>query len=157
MMADMRIASTAARFHPGYARAGTSPDCGLSWTLPQAIGRERAMRFFLEQGRLPWWSPVDTLAALESAVLALDDAGLGDLMGVVAPALRRLRAARRLVLQLEPAVAHRLAVALHVAAATAARLGQPEQRAAPGQMVVLPERSALGNSFTVTCLVTWSV
>lgn len=52
MMADMRIASTAARFHPGYARAGTSPDCGLSWTLPQAIGRERAMRFFLEQEML---------------------------------------------------------------------------------------------------------
>lgn len=49
MMADMRIASSAARFHPGYARAGTSPDCGLSWTLPAAVGHERAMRFFLEQ------------------------------------------------------------------------------------------------------------
>ncbi len=49
MMADMRLASSKARFHPGYARAGTSPDCGLSWTLPQAIGHERAMRFFLEQ------------------------------------------------------------------------------------------------------------
>ena len=49
MLADMRIASSKARFHPGYARVGTSPDCGLSWTLPQAIGHERAMRFFLEQ------------------------------------------------------------------------------------------------------------
>ena len=49
MLADMRIASSKARFHPGYARAGTSPDCGLSFTLPQAIGHERAMRFFLEQ------------------------------------------------------------------------------------------------------------
>ena len=49
MCADMRLASSAARFHPGYARAGTSPDCGLSWTLPAAIGPERAMRFFLEQ------------------------------------------------------------------------------------------------------------
>ena len=27
---------------------GSSPDCGLSWTLPQAIGHERAMRFLLE-------------------------------------------------------------------------------------------------------------
>ncbi len=45
---DIRIAGTSARFHPGYARVGTSPDCGLSWTLPQAIGRERAMRFLLE-------------------------------------------------------------------------------------------------------------
>ncbi len=44
-----RLASSAARFHPGYARIGTSPDCGLSWTLPAAIGHERAMRFFLEQ------------------------------------------------------------------------------------------------------------
>ncbi len=48
MCADMRVASTKARFHPGYARAGTSPDCGLSWTLPQAIGHERAMRFLLD-------------------------------------------------------------------------------------------------------------
>ncbi len=48
LCADMRIASAKARFHPGYARAGTSPDCGLSWTLPEAIGRERAMRFLLE-------------------------------------------------------------------------------------------------------------
>jgi len=52
MLADIRLASSRARFHPGYARAGTSPDCGLSWTLPQAIGRERAMRFFLEQEML---------------------------------------------------------------------------------------------------------
>ncbi len=48
MCADMRIASSRARFHPGYARAGTSPDCGLSWTLPQALGHERAMRFLLD-------------------------------------------------------------------------------------------------------------
>jgi 2-(1,2-epoxy-1,2-dihydrophenyl)acetyl-CoA isomerase len=48
MCCDMRMASSAARFHPGYARAGTSPDCGLTWTLPAAIGHERAMRFFLE-------------------------------------------------------------------------------------------------------------
>jgi len=48
MCADMRLASSRARFHPGYARVGTSPDCGLTWTLPAAIGHERAMRFFLE-------------------------------------------------------------------------------------------------------------
>ncbi|MGB5644741.1 MAG: enoyl-CoA hydratase-related protein, partial [Gammaproteobacteria bacterium] len=35
-------------FHPGYARVGTSPDCGLTWSLPQAVGHERAMRFLLE-------------------------------------------------------------------------------------------------------------
>lgn len=52
MMADIRLASSKARFHPGYARAGTSPDGGLSWTLPQAVGPERAMRFLLEQEML---------------------------------------------------------------------------------------------------------
>jgi 2-(1,2-epoxy-1,2-dihydrophenyl)acetyl-CoA isomerase len=49
MAADLRIASDRARFLAGYARAGTSPDGGLSWTLPQLIGYERAMRFLLEQ------------------------------------------------------------------------------------------------------------
>jgi len=48
MCADIRMASSAARVHPGYARIGTSPDCGITWTLPAAIGREPAMRFFLE-------------------------------------------------------------------------------------------------------------
>jgi 2-(1,2-epoxy-1,2-dihydrophenyl)acetyl-CoA isomerase len=49
MDADMRLAAPTARFHPGYARVGTSPDGGLTWTLPQAIGYERSMRFLLEQ------------------------------------------------------------------------------------------------------------
>ncbi len=49
MSADIRVASRTARFLAGYARAGTSPDGGLTWTLPQAIGYERALRFLLEQ------------------------------------------------------------------------------------------------------------
>ena len=49
MSADIRIASSSARMLAGYARAGTSPDGGLSFTLPQAIGHERALRFLLEQ------------------------------------------------------------------------------------------------------------
>jgi 2-(1,2-epoxy-1,2-dihydrophenyl)acetyl-CoA isomerase len=49
MAADIRLASSTARFHPGYARVGTSPDAGLTWTLPRAVGYERAMRFLLEQ------------------------------------------------------------------------------------------------------------
>lgn len=49
MAADVRIASRRARFLAGYARAGTSPDGGLSFTLPQAIGYEHALRFLLEQ------------------------------------------------------------------------------------------------------------
>jgi 2-(1,2-epoxy-1,2-dihydrophenyl)acetyl-CoA isomerase len=49
MCADIRIAAPTARFHPGYARVGTSPDGGLTWTLPRALGYERALRFLLEQ------------------------------------------------------------------------------------------------------------
>lgn len=48
MCCDIRMASSRANFHPGYARAGTSPDCGLTWSLPQAVGHERALRFLLE-------------------------------------------------------------------------------------------------------------
>jgi enoyl-CoA hydratase/carnithine racemase len=48
MCADFRIAAPSARFHPGYVRLATSPDGGLTWTLPEAVGYERAMRFFLE-------------------------------------------------------------------------------------------------------------
>lgn len=48
MCADIRIASDACRLHPGYLRAGTSPDGGLTWTLPTLVGHETAMRFLLE-------------------------------------------------------------------------------------------------------------
>jgi enoyl-CoA hydratase/carnithine racemase len=49
MAADIRIAAPSARFHPGYARVATSPDGGATVTIPQALGYEGAMRFFLEQ------------------------------------------------------------------------------------------------------------
>jgi 2-(1,2-epoxy-1,2-dihydrophenyl)acetyl-CoA isomerase len=48
MAADIRIASDTARLHPGYLRAGTSPDGGLTWSLPTLVGHEAAMRFLLE-------------------------------------------------------------------------------------------------------------
>lgn len=48
MAADIRIAADSARLHPGYLRAATSPDGGLTWSLPTAVGHEQAMRFLLE-------------------------------------------------------------------------------------------------------------
>jgi 2-(1,2-epoxy-1,2-dihydrophenyl)acetyl-CoA isomerase len=45
---DIRLAARSARFIAGYPRIGGSPDGGLTWTLPQAIGYEQAMRFLLE-------------------------------------------------------------------------------------------------------------
>jgi 2-(1,2-epoxy-1,2-dihydrophenyl)acetyl-CoA isomerase len=72
MCADIRIAAPSARFHPGYARVGASPDGGLTWTLPEAIGYERAMRFFLEQRMV---SAPDALAwGMVGEVTESDDA-----------------------------------------------------------------------------------
>src|SRR5262245_39008332 len=48
MAADIRIAADTARLHPGYLRAGTSPDGGLTWSLPTHLGLDAAMRFLLE-------------------------------------------------------------------------------------------------------------
>ncbi|MDP6606950.1 MAG: enoyl-CoA hydratase-related protein, partial [Dehalococcoidia bacterium] len=48
MAADIRIAAESTRLIAGYPRIGGSPDGGLSWTLPQAVGYEQAMRFLLE-------------------------------------------------------------------------------------------------------------
>ena len=48
MAGDIRIAGETARLHPGYLRAGTSPDGGLTWSLPTLVGHEAAMRFLLE-------------------------------------------------------------------------------------------------------------
>lgn len=48
MAADIRLAARQARLIAGYPRIGGSPDGGLTWTLPQAIGYEQAMRFLLE-------------------------------------------------------------------------------------------------------------
>ena len=48
MAADIRIGAQRMRLIAGYPRIGASPDGGLTWTLPQAIGYERAMRFLLE-------------------------------------------------------------------------------------------------------------
>jgi 2-(1,2-epoxy-1,2-dihydrophenyl)acetyl-CoA isomerase len=71
MCADIRVAAPSARFHPGYARVGASPDGGLTWTLPEAIGYERTMRFFLEQRMV---SASDALAwGMVGEVTASDD------------------------------------------------------------------------------------
>jgi 2-(1,2-epoxy-1,2-dihydrophenyl)acetyl-CoA isomerase len=48
MACDVRIAAASMRLIAGYPRIGGSPDGGLTWTLPQAIGYEQATRFLLE-------------------------------------------------------------------------------------------------------------
>ncbi len=74
MCADMRMASSRARFHPGYARVGTSPDAGLSWTLPATLGHEQAMRFFLR----PRMHDADAALALGLVGEVVDTEGFED-------------------------------------------------------------------------------
>jgi 2-(1,2-epoxy-1,2-dihydrophenyl)acetyl-CoA isomerase len=48
MATDVRLVSRGAKLMAGYTRIGGSPDAGLTITLPQAMGYERAMRFMME-------------------------------------------------------------------------------------------------------------
>lgn len=48
MATDVRLIAHSARLMAGYTRIGGSPDAGLTITLPQAMGYERAMRFMME-------------------------------------------------------------------------------------------------------------
>jgi 2-(1,2-epoxy-1,2-dihydrophenyl)acetyl-CoA isomerase len=48
MATDVRLVSRGAKLMAGYTRIGGSPDGGLTITLPQAMGYERALRFMME-------------------------------------------------------------------------------------------------------------
>jgi 2-(1,2-epoxy-1,2-dihydrophenyl)acetyl-CoA isomerase len=52
MACDVRLISRSARLMAGYTRIGGSPDAGLTVTLPQAMGYEKAMRFMMENRTL---------------------------------------------------------------------------------------------------------
>jgi 2-(1,2-epoxy-1,2-dihydrophenyl)acetyl-CoA isomerase len=48
MATDVRLVARGAKLMAGYTRIGGSPDAGLTITLPQAMGYEKAMRFMME-------------------------------------------------------------------------------------------------------------
>jgi 2-(1,2-epoxy-1,2-dihydrophenyl)acetyl-CoA isomerase len=48
MACDVRLVTKSARMMAGYTRIGGSPDAGLTITLPQLMGYERALRFMME-------------------------------------------------------------------------------------------------------------
>ena len=48
LAADIKLMKRSARIMAGYPRIGGSPDGGMTWTLSQSIGYEKAMRFLLE-------------------------------------------------------------------------------------------------------------
>ena len=69
MAADVRIVARSARLMAGYTRIGGSPDAGLTITLPQTMGYEKAMRFMLENRTVLG----DEAVALGMAGEAVDD------------------------------------------------------------------------------------
>ena len=73
MACDVRLISASARLMAGYTRIGGSPDAGLTITLPQAMGYERAMRFMMENRTLTGAEAVEWGMAGE----VTDDAAFG--------------------------------------------------------------------------------
>lgn len=74
MATDVRIVAKSARMMAGYTRIGGSPDGGLTITLPQAMGYERAMRFMMENRTVLGEEAV----ALGMAGEVVDDAKFAD-------------------------------------------------------------------------------
>ncbi|NHC21912.1 enoyl-CoA hydratase/isomerase family protein [Nocardioides sp. IC4_145] len=44
---DLVVAQASTRFVSAYAGVGLTPDCGLSWLLPRAVGQQRALELLL--------------------------------------------------------------------------------------------------------------
>jgi 2-(1,2-epoxy-1,2-dihydrophenyl)acetyl-CoA isomerase len=74
MAADVRLIAKSARLMAGYTRIGGSPDAGLTITLPQAMGYEKAMRFMMENRTVIGEEAI----AWGMAGEAVDDAGFAD-------------------------------------------------------------------------------
>ena len=74
MATDVRLIARSARLMAGYTRIGGSPDAGLTITLPQAMGYERAMRFMMENRTVQG----DEAVALGMAGEVVDDADFAE-------------------------------------------------------------------------------
>jgi len=59
MACDVRLVAHSARLMAGYTRIGGSPDAGLTITLPEAMGHEKAMRFMMENRTVTGAEAVD--------------------------------------------------------------------------------------------------
>ncbi|MBQ1445543.1 MAG: enoyl-CoA hydratase/isomerase family protein [Renibacterium sp.] len=93
MACDLRVAGPEARFGATFVRMGLGPDCGLSQTLPRAVGRERAMELLctgriIDQAEALRIGLVSTTAEdARSAALAL----AGNLTAAPGRALRSIK------------------------------------------------------------------
>jgi 2-(1,2-epoxy-1,2-dihydrophenyl)acetyl-CoA isomerase len=96
LAADFRIASTAARFTPGFGAVALCGDYGVSYHLPRLVGREQALRLLL-LGET--WDAETALrrglvgAVTEPEAFAPDVAALADRLAALAPlAVARVKA-----------------------------------------------------------------
>jgi len=83
MATDVRLVARSARLMAGYTRIGGSPDAGLTITLPQAMGYEKAMRFMMENRTVGGEEAV----ALGMAGEVVDDDQLTDRLATYCQAL----------------------------------------------------------------------
>ncbi|QIX25553.1 enoyl-CoA hydratase/isomerase family protein [Nocardioides sp. JQ2195] len=60
---DLVVASSTSRFAASFVKVGLAPDTGLSWSLPQRVGRALARRMVLTA------HPVDAAEALEAGLV----------------------------------------------------------------------------------------
>ncbi len=74
MATDVRLIASSARLMAGYTRIGGSPDAGLTITLPQIMGYERAIRFMMENRTVTGREALEWGMAGE----AVDDAEFAD-------------------------------------------------------------------------------
>jgi hypothetical protein len=112
---------------------------------PEAHTLAAAFRHFLATGRLPWWSPIDTIAALELSLARLDVEAFRETARSGAAILAQLRGARRLVLQFTAEMAARIAAALPAARPgdfTAAAWPKPAEKEAVEALVARIRRVA---------------
>jgi 2-(1,2-epoxy-1,2-dihydrophenyl)acetyl-CoA isomerase len=68
---DLVVAGAGTRFVAAYSGVGLTPDCGLSWLLPRAIGQQRALEMLLtnrtvDAGQAQTWGLVTETVADES-------------------------------------------------------------------------------------------
>jgi len=120
-------------------------------TAPPHIVEEAAtlgttLRYFLQHGRLPWWSVVETVVELEQRVQEASVGALRELAHAVRAILAQPRGARRLVLQFTAEAGARLAGALPGAgpgAFEAADWPRPTDREAVDELVARICRAAV--------------
>ena len=75
LAADVAVAGTSTRLRPGYPGIGFTPDGGMTWTLPRAVGAARARHILLTDRVLSAQEAVDLGLV---AVVVPDDAVAGE-------------------------------------------------------------------------------